>query len=345
MMRKTPHKIPHLPQEIITDILLRLPVRSLLRFKFTSKSWRSLISSKHFVKAHLENSKKNPSLAHHRIISVNTEGNEYDIQHYSSYPLFPERVSYASSGDFPVEESVNSLDLVDSSNGLICIRINSNKYFLWNPSTRESKKLPDFDANMLSRDPTEEGFGFDESSGDYKVFAVSYNDDRQIIAKIYSLKQNFWRRINYINDKDFKPSSRTGKFMSGNLHWIKVIEPEWWRRWYISSLDLKNGANGIVEQPSHGYHIDLWVLKQYGAEDSWCKMMRISHNSLREYRNLTPLDIISQNREVLFSWRWGPVVYKSKENRFCYLETYGFNNLNKLVHVESLVSIVADVEE
>ncbi|PIN16736.1 hypothetical protein CDL12_10611 [Handroanthus impetiginosus] len=329
MKRKASHKIPYLPQEIITDILLRLPVKSLLRFKFTSKLWRSLISSKHFVKIHLENSTKNPTFACHRIISVTKEGNKYDIQHCSLHPLFPERVTYASYGDFPVDESVDSLRLLGSCNGLVCISINETKYFLWNPSTRESKKLPDFDLKILSHSHIiEDGFGFEESSGDYKVYAASY-DQLQDIAKIYSLKQNSWTRINY-NKKDNILSPRTGKFVSGNLHWIRVIEDEW----YISSLDLKNGVYGIVERPS------------YSVKDSWSKMMRICDNLFMDYVLLAPLDIISQNREVLFRCRWDLVVYKSKENSFWYLKKMnGFKNLHHLVYFESLVSVMADVKE
>ncbi|KAH6791124.1 hypothetical protein C2S51_006130 [Perilla frutescens var. frutescens] len=44
----------HLPQELVLDILLRLPVKSLSRFKCVSKNWCSLIRSPSFVKQHFE---------------------------------------------------------------------------------------------------------------------------------------------------------------------------------------------------------------------------------------------------------------------------------------------------
>ncbi|XLS72929.1 hypothetical protein HN51_029794 [Arachis hypogaea] len=47
------------PEEIISDILLRLSVKSLLRFRCVSRSWKSLIHCPIFTKLHLQRSPKN----------------------------------------------------------------------------------------------------------------------------------------------------------------------------------------------------------------------------------------------------------------------------------------------
>ena len=46
-------KVENLPRELIVDILSRLPVKTLCRFKCVLKPWRSLISDPDFVKTHL----------------------------------------------------------------------------------------------------------------------------------------------------------------------------------------------------------------------------------------------------------------------------------------------------
>ncbi|KAI3903336.1 hypothetical protein MKW98_031990, partial [Papaver atlanticum] len=42
-----------LPQDIIFQILIWLPVQSLLRFKSVCRSWYALIRSSHFIQRHI----------------------------------------------------------------------------------------------------------------------------------------------------------------------------------------------------------------------------------------------------------------------------------------------------
>ncbi|KAM3340851.1 hypothetical protein P3S68_028486 [Capsicum galapagoense] len=50
-----------IPPEVIDEILSRLPVKSLLRFKCVSKSFKSLIDSPKFIQAHLKQQSLKPN--------------------------------------------------------------------------------------------------------------------------------------------------------------------------------------------------------------------------------------------------------------------------------------------
>ncbi|KAG5604083.1 hypothetical protein H5410_025575 [Solanum commersonii] len=57
-----------LPHEIIIEILLKVPPKSLLKFMCVSKSWVELISSTKFIKNHLKLTANDKEYSHHRII-------------------------------------------------------------------------------------------------------------------------------------------------------------------------------------------------------------------------------------------------------------------------------------
>ncbi|CAL4968316.1 unnamed protein product [Urochloa decumbens] len=57
--RTAPRRNPELMEELVTEILLLLPVKSLRRFESVCKAWRSIISDPIFIRAHLRRSASN----------------------------------------------------------------------------------------------------------------------------------------------------------------------------------------------------------------------------------------------------------------------------------------------
>ena len=99
--------------------------------------------------------------------------------------------------------------------------------YLWNPSIRKFKRLPD---TCLPQLPTVAlGFGYDSQNNDYKVVRISWIDPKPMSpseVEVYSLSSDSWKRIelgiSWMPKFNF---TMTFPFVSGHLHWmIRKIE-------------------------------------------------------------------------------------------------------------------------
>ncbi|KAK4386742.1 F-box protein [Sesamum angolense] len=149
--------MPNLPAEIIEDILRRLPVKSLKRFRAVAKTWCFLIDSENFVKLHLRqslisNSNRNLILGGLGLYSIDLD--LLDKAHVIKPPFYYKSVDGIS----------------DSCNGIVLVM--SEPPVLWNPFSREYRVLPDcsveYSTPLDSYSKTAYGFGYDSRNDDYK---------------------------------------------------------------------------------------------------------------------------------------------------------------------------------
>ncbi|XP_073131647.1 F-box/kelch-repeat protein At3g23880-like [Henckelia pumila] len=368
----------NLPEEILVEILAKLPVKSLLRFRCVSRSWLELISSQHFIKAHLNSSRQDLNLSNYKIMLSIREFPTYDLKYCPLNFLLHEPWSTdASSIDYPKSSSVC---VVGSCNGLICLVINEKDLFLWNPSTRQSRKLPPANFNMgRAGSPNDHSFGFHESGDDYKVVNIlsvfEKKGQYKLMAMIYSLKSDSWKRVGDFKGcllkDDFKGrviEDDSGKFASGKLHWCTAqsrFTHEDAAEWdIIISLDIESEVFGVLEQPNYmkkdkcelllgvlgecicvlceNYEnstTDLWVLKEYGVKESWTKLAVIpSTDPIDSLWHSMPMFILP-NGGILFS-TYGRyfVVYNPKDHSTKIFDINNSRYSEANIYVESLIS-------
>ncbi|KAG9149849.1 hypothetical protein Leryth_025105 [Lithospermum erythrorhizon] len=210
-----------LPLELIIEILSRLPVKFLLKFRCACKQWLSLISSPLFIKAHINASTKFKTYVNYFLIlklSKSFYSNTYFTCSISS--LLDDTASIIIPRDLDVPIEDQGFKIIGTCNGLLSGLIYPDKtHFLYNPCIRKLNKLPDNGKkyNLLH---ISYGFCYDEFNDDYKLVDLSTVFPCYTYIEIYSLRANSWRRIN-----DYKTGSfyRSGVAVGGVLYWIVGI--------------------------------------------------------------------------------------------------------------------------
>ncbi|KAL1804474.1 hypothetical protein DCAR_0936119 [Daucus carota subsp. sativus] len=257
-----------LPQEIFLEILLLLPVKSLLRSKLVCKSWRFLISNPDFVKQHVARTTNNPN-NHDLFIAYDEFNHFFSVIDVNS-------IDRAIRLNPPIKFSY----VVGSCNGLLCLADRANELYLWNPVTRQVKNMPGYKYSVRENSNDYRiafGFGFDHASSDYKaVRIVQKFDDIELVnrVEVYSLNENCWKEINVELDIGYVDGRRCS--LNGSIYWSAQKRPHDFRQLVLLSFNVQSLIFCTIQLPddlsarlySHRrryYEIGLFQYKEYVA--------------------------------------------------------------------------------
>lgn len=292
-------QIPYIQEEIVEEILSWLPVKSLMRFKSVSKSWNNLISESRFLRLHLT-----------RSIDANRTKIAYltDCNTTLAYEAKNGRLIDSDSDSHSESVAISVLAYCD---GLFCIGI-AGALMLWNPSTKNFRKIPNPPVESPARASTRAsvffGLGHRAASDDYKLVRIAMFHDVDFLTevKIYSRNTDTWRRAG-----DFPydyPLGRPGVFAAGCLHWIASAWEGSARRHKIALLDLADNSYRWLRLPEFGRRVPLyfdigsldgklvvfysssddcgassiWILEEHGRAESWTRI-RISTDCVSSF--------------------------------------------------------------
>ncbi|CAN8230989.1 unnamed protein product [Cochlearia groenlandica] len=269
----------NMPMDILIDLFHRLPATALVRFRVLSKPCFSLIESPDFIASHLDHTLRSGD---HIMILLRGPRLLRTVDLES-----PEKVS-------DVEHPLKSGGLTEvfgSCNGLIGLSNSPTDLAVFNPSTRQSHRLPvepvDFPEGTTTRGYVFYGLGYDSVNDDYKVVRMvqckgrghqgQEDDDQDLVfgfpyeIKVFSLKKNSWKRI-----KRVLPAIQLlfyfyyhllyrrgyGVLACNSLHWVLPRRPGLIGLNIIIRFDLATEEFGILEFPESLAHenIDIGVL-------------------------------------------------------------------------------------
>ncbi|KAM1166125.1 hypothetical protein ACFX2G_025897 [Malus domestica] len=307
----------YLPEEIIIQILLRLPVKPLIQFTCVCRSWNSIIKHTSFINRHLNLNQNKTSNNTPSILLRHCPLKDPTVEQYSLH-LDNDSFLEHSKPQLPVQSFNECFRVVGSCNGLLLLSddylTETNSFILWNPSIRKFVSLAKPHA------PTSScysicGFGFDSKKNDYKVVKLVYlrqDDQGQACPEIglYSLNSGSWKTItatspNYVIAQTFWSQV----FVHGAVHWIASRRKENGLRNVILSLDVSDETFKEIELPEDlarvlptkymaisaagksiaVKHYDqnihsIWIMREYGVVDSWTKKFSIDTHVIPNFR-------------------------------------------------------------
>ncbi|XP_021832283.1 putative F-box protein At1g32420 [Prunus avium] len=274
----------YIPEEILINILLRLPVKSLVRFMCVFKSWNDLIGSSSFIGRHVSYVK---NLNHAFLVGLRcTEGKPKIRRSIFFNETFKARCL-----------DMGGLRLRGSSNGLLCLSSNSpdlnSPVIICNPSIMKYVRLP---VTNLSCPPKFEyrcvlAFGFNPGLNDYKVVRlVTTYLQHYIEMEVYSLSTHSWKSIGVLPPWIISMNWSSGHAVSnGVAYWImqakkdfsfhlvsfdtgsevfeKVLLPEaiWdntLQYYGFNHIHAYKESVCLLLQSGRDDHIDIWVLQE-----------------------------------------------------------------------------------
>ena len=323
-------------EDILTNILSRLPVKSLLICKSVSKYWRDLICSPSFMHSHLVQSRENSSYAF-----------------YPSYPSWDGNIPLLTKTERKTTRSFLDCDgfylkrMVCSFNGLICcIYFHGPIFYEWikdsstfdihicNPATREVLLLPPTPTSEyipkigVSFGPTI-GVSFGPTINEYKVFQFCHRKEQLYECKVYSSIVGSWKSMGTVPHTPYSSSNHVcinetvfwfslsiidGRVVGHilavdreeNFSIIRIPKEETMRPFLVNI----EGCLCLVARRGLG-RLDIWAL-QDSKESVWVK--KWSDNIPRNFKIEQLCYVTVQKNEILFA-NWVRSVIYNMETR------------------------------
>lgn len=350
-----------IPSELFTNILSLLPVQSLLRFRSTSKSLRTLIDSHNFINLHLNNSLN-------LNIILRCDSKLYKID-------FPNLTTCAQLDCPPQFYTAMDLALIGSCNGLLSIFTSEVNFItFWNPNTRKHSVIPESPILHRSSDSiiryfikVVHGFGYDPFTGDYKFIKIlTFVDSQDILfdteLRLFSSITNSWKVFPNSMPYVVRDSMVVGVYVNHSLHWVmkpnlhsphliviainltlenfnEVPLPEIGRERINICIAVLGGclSLGVTYFKTSTTVIDVWVMKEYGSRDSWCKLFTLMQPEGECFSCFRPLGRSSDGKILLETYSRKLCWYDPKTKQVSYVT--GIPDYDEaMVCTETLVS-------
>ncbi|KAK1371796.1 hypothetical protein POM88_037888 [Heracleum sosnowskyi] len=264
------------PQELLSEIFKRLPVKYVLRCRAVQKSWYSLIKTPMFISLHSNYQKLTAHINPKYLLFDNLDTE-----------LFTVRFDNAQCQEYcTFDYDLPNSSWYAQSNGLICVSTMFDQHFdfdpdiyLWNPLVQKYRMVPETPLRRYSFEETKWhalAFGFLPEAKDYVVVHMvkpsltsapdepeyPYDESYElyshlVMISVYSRNSNSWKEM--CQEKVFVDRMCTDKsvFVNGTAFWVGYNSNELYQ--VVMCFDTETNVLRTIRVPNwieiHGRQI------------------------------------------------------------------------------------------
>ncbi|OMP00776.1 hypothetical protein COLO4_12376 [Corchorus olitorius] len=358
-----------LPEEICMEILERLPVKSLIRFKTVCKPWKYLINSPDFMERHADRSATNHSKLG-IVLEKYSEATHECSLFFHELNFNPISLGETTMIEQPITRC-KEVKPLSWCRGLLLLGVKCHHTFLlWNPSTRKCKEVrdPTYHCYFNHEAISASALGYDFTFKSHKIVLISKIDRNPNDISVYNLKTNSWTSVEVDKDHEYASFDSSTTVVNGIPHWLVCYSRFQVRKadeiyYEIEYFNYDMNKFVVVPQPCGydydspelfdmegrlciGYHtcgkVEIWVMMKYGVKESWSRQMIFGDIIIPWYPICFAKDIgVSLVAEGKYGVRCY-VIYNGKERgtelKFLAADSK-IRSKNAFAFVESLISL------
>ncbi|EFH59548.1 F-box family protein [Arabidopsis lyrata subsp. lyrata] len=305
----------YLPEDMVVEILSRVPAVSLARLRSTSKIWNALIKDGRLAKKHSANAPRHSMalvLIDHRVYLVRSNLREI---HNNVAPFVSVTCHFSLkerlSKHFSTEVDIRDVFHCD---GLLLCTTKDYRLVVWNPCSGETRWIQPRDSykkddcyalgrsscnkykilrQELLINPSQESYVYNIVRGDFLI----NNNQERYEYEIYDFTSNSWRGVG-VSTGLFNPNITTGMSVNGIIYWFDITEQ------FLLSFDFSTERFGSESLPEDDSHLALSVTRQ-GKQ--LCMLSTHSSYVTETNVNLWIATKSSENTEAM-SWSKFPIL-------------------------------------
>ncbi|EFH53679.1 hypothetical protein ARALYDRAFT_323223 [Arabidopsis lyrata subsp. lyrata] len=326
MKRTERRSIIYLPEDLLVEILSRVPAKSLVRLRSTSKRWNALVKDGRFAKKHYANTPKHSSLV---LMVTNFRVYLVSVDYLHGKVTASAKITSQFNLQDHLSKQIDVCNAYHSDGLLVCIT-KDNSLVVWNPCLGQTRWIQ---ARNSYNKNDYYALGYDDKSSCYKILRMHRVVDDITVeteSEVYDFASNSWRDIGSTTEWFIQQHRSRGMYVKGTTYWLALMSEEPPFDHFLLSFDFSTERFQSLSLPLDINHQTLLgaVLSVTKEEQKLC--MLATYGSDERFKS----DVwIATKMESTGAMSWSNVSVDHENKVLLCCNNLRVSNYNNILHI------------